>query len=107
MVGGHSIATDDVQVIPGTATTPNAQGVYSARIQVADPANPGQFLPKTNNGGMSTMFPESWTADRIKVEVDGAFQNKTIEGNKWSGVTPSGVRVEGCVNPKTTVCPKL
>ena len=107
VVGGHSIASGHVQVIPGTASAPNAQGVYSARVQVADPANPGLFLPKTNNGGVSTLFPDSWTANRIKVEVDAAYQNRSIIGNKWSGTTPSGVRVEGFVNPKTTVYPKF
>ena len=94
-------------MVPGTASAPNAQGVYSARIEVADPNNPGQFLPKTNNGGVSTLFPDSWTADRIKVEVDAAFQNRTVVGNKWTGTTPSGVKVEGFLNPKTTVYPKL
>ncbi len=53
------------------------------------------------------MFPKSWTADRIKVEVDAAFQNRKITGNKWTGTTPSGVRVEGYLSPKTTVYPKL
>lgn len=107
VVGGHSIVTGNVQVIPGTATAPNAQGVYSAKIQVADPKNPGQFLPKTNNGGISTLFPDSWSPARIRFEVDAAFQNRTIVGNKWTGTTPSGVRVEGYIKPKTTVYPKL
>ncbi|BCY00588.1 DUF637 domain-containing protein [Stutzerimonas stutzeri] len=107
VVGGHSTVTGDVRVIPGTESTPNAQGVYSAKIEVVDPANPGSYLPKTNNGGVSTMFPKSWTADRIKVEVDAAFQNRTVTGNKWTGTTPSGVRVEGYLSPKTTVYPKL
>ena len=39
VVGGHSTASGNVQVIPGTASAPNAQGVYSARVQVADPGN--------------------------------------------------------------------
>ncbi|MEG7240392.1 EndoU domain-containing protein [Pseudomonas aeruginosa] len=107
VVGGHSTVTGDVRVIPGTESVPNAQGVYSAKIEVADPANPGSYLPKTNNGGVSTMFPKSWTADRIKVEVDAAFQNRTVTGNKWNGTTPSGVRVEGYLSPKATVYPKL
>lgn len=55
---------------------------------------------------MSTMFPDSWTADRVKVEVEAAYQNKTINGNKWAGVTPSGVIVERWLTPKTTVYPK-
>lgn len=107
VVGGHATVTGQVQVIPGSASAPNAQGVYSAKIRVADPANPGQFLPKTNNGGVSTLFPDSWSANRIKVEVDAAFQNRNIVGNKWTGTTPSGVRVEGYLNPRTTVYPKL
>ncbi|MBI5256101.1 MAG: EndoU domain-containing protein [Burkholderiales bacterium] len=107
VVGGHSTASGKVRVIPGSQSPPNAQGVYSARIEVADPNNPSAFIPKTNNGGVSTMFPDSWSADRVKVEVDAAYQNKTVSGNKWSGTTPSGVKVEGYLNPKTTVYPKL
>ncbi|WP_432464176.1 EndoU domain-containing protein [Agarivorans sp. QJM3NY_33] len=88
VVGGHSTATGNVRVIPGTESQPNAQGVYTAQIEVPDPSSPDDFLPKTNNGGISTMFPDSWSADRIKVEVDAAYQNKVVTGNKWSGVTP-------------------
>ncbi|MFJ2539444.1 DUF637 domain-containing protein [Pseudomonas sp. NPDC087614] len=105
VVGGHSIATGDVKVIPGTATAPNAEGVYRAEIQVADPNNPGSFLNKTNNNGVSTMFPDSWTGDRVKVEVDEAFKNRIVSGGMWRGTTPSGVRVEGYLSPNTTVYP--
>jgi hypothetical protein len=105
VVGGHSTASGDVRIIQGTESAPNAQGVYQARIEVPDPANPGQWLSKSNNGGVSTMFPNSWTADRIKVEVDAAYQNRVITGNKWTGVTPSGVKVEGYLAPNTTVYP--
>ena len=107
VVGGHSTATGDVRVIPGTASTPNAQGVYSAKIEVPDPNNPGQFLPKSNNGGVSTMFPDSWSTNQLKTEVDAAYKNKVVNGNKWTGTTPSGVKVEGYMTPKTTVYPKL
>jgi len=105
VVGGHSIATGNVQVIPGTASIPNAQGVYQARIAVPDPTNPNQFLPKTNNGGVSTMFPDSWSANRVKVEVDAAYQSRTVNGNMWTGTTSSGVVVRGYMNPKTTAYP--
>ncbi len=107
VVGGHSIATGEVHIVPGSKGAPNAQGVYEAKVQVADPANPGSFLPKTTNGGRSTMFPDSWTADRIKVEVDAAFNAKIVSGNKWSGTTPSGVKVQGYLTPKVTVYPVL
>ncbi|WP_408497287.1 EndoU domain-containing protein [Paraburkholderia xenovorans] len=105
VVGGHSTATGDVRVIPGSRSRPNAQGVYEARIEVADSANPGRFLPKTNNGGVSTMFPDSWSTDRIKVEVDAAYENRTVTGNRWNGITPSGVAVRGWLIPRITVYP--
>jgi hypothetical protein len=107
VVGGHSIATGEVHIVPGSKGSPNAQGVYEAKVQMADPANPGRFLPKTTNGGRSTMFPDSWSADRIKVEVDAAFNAKSVSGNKWSGTTPSGVKVQGYLTPKVTVYPVL
>ena len=45
------------------------------------------------------MFPEHWTADRIKVEVDIAFKNKTMTGiYKWKGRTPSGIEVRGYID---------
>ncbi|WP_028670627.1 RHS repeat-associated core domain-containing protein [Saccharospirillum impatiens] len=107
VVGGHSTATGQVRVITGTQSSPNAQGVYSARIEVVDPANPDQFLSKTNNGGISTMFPDAWDAERLKREVDFAYFNRTVIGNKWTGTTQSGVRVEGYLQPKATVYPKI
>ena len=55
--------------------------------------------------GLSTMFPKAWTSNRIKVEVDHAFINRTLDGNKWYGTTPSGVKVEGFLHPKVTVYP--
>lgn len=51
------------------------------------------------------MFPDSWSADRIKVEVDYAYKNKTVSGNQWTGITPSGVTVKGWLTPKTTAYP--
>ena len=106
VVGGHSTALGNVRVIPGTETAPNTQGVYEAQVEVRNPANPNQWLQKSNGGGVSSMFPDSWTADRIKVEVDAAYRNRVTSGNTWTGVTPSGVKVEGYTTPKTTVYPK-
>ena len=84
------------------------------KISVRDPNNPGKFLSKTNNNGKSTMFPDSWTSDRIKVEVDYAYKNRVphsdpLKASKgmWQGVTKSGVKVEGYVSPKTTVYPLM
>lgn len=105
VVGAHSTATGEVRVIEGTRSPPNGHGVYQAKIEVPDPSNPGKYLEKTNNGGFSTMFPDSWSAERVKAEIDAAYQTKTVNGNMWSGTTPSGVNVRGYLSPKTTAYP--
>lgn len=83
-------------------TYPN--GVYEAKVSVKDPSS-SKYFEKTNNGGISTMFPKTWTSDRIKVEVSQSFNNKVVNGNKWYGITPSGVKVEGFISPHTTAYP--
>lgn len=105
VVGGHSIATGDVRLIPGTRSAPNAHGVYQARVEIRDPSRPDQFLRKTSHGGLSTMFPDAWSVDQIKSEVNSAFKTKRVNGNTWMGTTPSGVVVKGYLSPKTTVYP--
>jgi hypothetical protein len=101
--GGHSLVNGDVKIVPGTETAPDASGVYQARVQMPDPNNPGAWLDKP--GSTHTMFPKEWTADRIKVEVDAAWSNRTVSGNQWEGYTPSGVLVRGYVSPRTTAYP--
>lgn len=105
LTGGHSIANGNINVI--SKATPNAQGVYEAKISVPDPKNPNKTLTKD-----STMFPDSWNADRIKVEVDAAYKTKSIVINSngqsmWEGITPSGVKVRGYLEPNTTVYPLM
>ncbi|SFM63091.1 EndoU domain-containing protein [Rugamonas rubra] len=105
--GGHSLLNGDVRILPGTESVPDASGVYKATIQVPDPQNPGQWLTKTSNASMNSMFPKNWDASRIQSEVDAAWNspNRVVSGNKWSSFTPSGVKVEGYVSPRTTVYP--
>lgn len=71
LIGGYSIADGNVNVI--LKGKPNAQGVYEAKISAPDPNNPSRTLTKT-----STMFPDSWSAGRIKAEVVAAYKNKTL-----------------------------
>lgn len=106
VVGGHSTASGKVKVLQ-VIGKPDKNGVYQARVAVSDKS--GEYVSKTNNGGISTMFPNSWTADRLKVEVDAAYKNRQPVPNKpnmWQGTTPSGVEVTGYLKPKTTVYPK-
>lgn len=108
VVGGHSTAIGNIKVLE-VIGKPDKNGVYDAKVAIANPIRSGEYLPKTNNNGVSTMFPDSWTADRIKVEVDAAYKNRTAfprNSNMWEGTTPSGVKVRGFLEPKTTVYPK-
>ena len=105
--GGHTLLYGDVRIVPGTETAPDVAGVYIATVEVHDPANPGQWITKTSNNSRNTMFPKDWDETRIKREVDAAWNdpNKIVQGDKWISVTPSGVRVEGWISPRTTVYP--
>ena len=108
--GGHTLLNGDVRVIEGTASAPDATGVYRAQVQMADPKHPGQWLTKTDRNGNpmpNTMFPKDWTAEQVVSEVNAAWfsPTKTIRGDKWSALTPSGVRVEGYLEPRVTAYP--
>jgi len=108
--GGHTLLNGDVRIIPGSESAPDATGVYRAQVQMADPSKPGLWLTKTDRNGkpmLNTMFPKAWNAERVASELDAAWNspNKTIRGDKWSALTPSGVRVEGYTAPRVTAYP--
>ena len=108
--GGHTLLNGDVRIIPGSESAPDATGVYRAQVQMADPSKPGLWLTKTDRNGkpmQNTMFPKAWNAERVVSELDAAWNSphKTIRGDKWSALTPSGVRVEGYTAPRVTAYP--
>jgi hypothetical protein len=108
--GGHTLLNGDVRVIEGTASAADASGVYRAHVQMVDPKQPGQWITKTDRNGNpmpNTMFPKDWTAEQVVREVSAAWTSptKTIRGDKWSALTPSGVRVEGYLEPRVTAYP--
>ncbi|WNJ95683.1 EndoU domain-containing protein [Vibrio ruber] len=104
---GHTLIYGDVRIVSGTESVPDIAGVYKATIQVPDPANPEQWITKTSNKSTNTMFPKYWDEIRVKKEVDAAWNssNKVVDGDFWSSTTPSGVKVEGYISPRTTVYP--
>ena len=68
--------------------------------------------PTTNvwkeKGGKTTMFPDDWSVDKTKWEINSAwnssdFFTETIKrGIRWEGTSPSGVKIEGILNKKGT-----
>lgn len=83
------------RIVPGTETTPNANGVFQARVEVFDPAT-NTWVTKN---APSTFFPDSWNRGQVLTEVRGAFGSATFPDparpNYWEGVSPSGVRIGG------------
>lgn len=74
---------------------PNAQGVYFATIEVFD------FVNQQWKSKSSSMFPLSWNSNKIINEIQGAYRNMDmLDGNKWGGVSPSGIRIEGFLDAK-------
>jgi hypothetical protein len=104
VTGGHSLLNNDVRIDIVTAA-PDANGVYKASISMQAPD--GSWIAKTTNRGENTMFPKNWDAARIQAEVESAWNatDKVVTGNKWSGVSSSGVKIEGFVQPRTTAYP--
>jgi RHS repeat-associated protein len=87
---------------------PNAHGVYEARVGVLNPST-GIYQTK-----ISTMFPNSWSRARVLSEIRSAHQNAinsgTVNGNKFKGVSCSGVEIEGYLDASgniNTAFPKL
>ena len=50
------------------------------------------------------MFPDNWSENKIKWEINGAWNssdfeiNNTSKGLHWEGTSSSGVKIEGYVN---------
>ncbi len=78
-VGGvhHKTAFDNstARIKPGTKSTPNANGYYTAKIEVYHPEFPdnGGFKVKSKE---STFFPDDWSVDKLQAEIAGAIKNK-------------------------------
>ena len=106
VVGGHAA---NGNVVVGNVLRTYPSGVYEAEVFMPSPSNSNILLPKSNNGGISTLTPNWWTNNRVIYEFNNAYLNRTeFQINKngqiidmWKGQTPSGIHVEGYLNPVT------
>jgi hypothetical protein len=107
VTGGHSTLRGDVKVVEITAK-PDGHGVYEAKVDIRKPD--GTWETKTDRYGNpmhNTMFPVSWSEDRVKAEVSSAWNAKDykVEGVRWSGTSNSGVKIGGFITPNKTAYP--
>ncbi len=94
------------RIRPGSQVTQNANGTYSAPVQIFDSSN-GQWMDKVNarTGEMqpSTFFNPTWSQARIEYEVSQAFKDrKMLTPTQWTGTTPSGIEIQGYTTPART-----
>ena len=89
---GHSGKARIIQVMQG----PNLKGVYIGKVEI--------FNTKTatwvQKSVPSTFYPKTWSRSKVISEIKSAYKNGCIIGNKFSGVSNSGVIIEGYVNQK-------
>jgi hypothetical protein len=53
------------------------------------------------------MFPADWSWEKITEEIDSAWKNQIPHSDikKWSGISKSGVHIEGYRDPRPTAFP--
>jgi hypothetical protein len=100
-VGFHyeGIENSAGSVVPGTKTTPGANGVYKGQVSV-------NGIPKTANGGYSTLFPEEMSPQQVVDCINEAYGNKTLVtpapapgmNSTYQGVTAGGIDVTMYIN---------
>ena len=106
VTGGHTLLRGDVRIVKKIGA-PSKNGVYKASVEIRRPD--GTWQKKTSNGGVNTMFPESWDEARIIDEINSAWENrKDLKGrdnNMWQGISKSGVLIRGYKSPRITAYP--
>ena len=106
VTGGHTLLKGDVRIVKKIGAA-SKNGVYKASVEIRKPD--GTWQKKTSNGGVNTMFPESWNEARIIDEINSAWENrKDLKGrdnNMWQGISKSGVVMRGYKSPRITAYP--
>ena len=101
--GAHKLGKN-IQVVK-IVEAPDKNGVYVAKVEVLNPTT-NVWKEK---GPITTMFPNDWSVDKTKWEINGAwnssdfFTETTKNGISWKGTSPSGVKIRGFLNKKGTI----
>ncbi|WP_281718221.1 hypothetical protein [Pandoraea apista] len=81
--GGHFSTSPMVDIVPGTETV-GANGTINAQVKLL--GSDGNFYLKTNNGGFSSLTPDSWSLAQAKGEMSQAFLGRSqLPNGQWFG----------------------
>jgi len=92
-------AAPHARIAEGSASAPDGAGAYAAVVEVRAGPGEGWVSADTPTG----FFPDAWSRARVLAEVRGALEEAVVEGGRWTGTSPSGLRLEGRVDPDGTV----
>ena len=96
-VGFHyeCMSTAKGKIIQGTESEPNKFGVYTAKVEVSG-------VPKAENGGYSSFFPKSWSAQDVVDGINQAYNNRVFKsGNEFYGYTSNEMKIEMYIDLNT------
>lgn len=89
-VGFHydQLPTKKGEIIDGTRTEENEQGIYEAEVSV-------EGVNKTSNRGRSTFFPDAWDTQDIIDAINEVYDIRTfVSGNTYEGLTHEGILIQ-------------
>jgi len=83
------------EVIPGTKSVPNLDGVYEGKVTV-------NGVSKTANKSLSSFFPEKMSAQEVVNSINQAYNNKIwLKGNTLRGIDSNGMVIEMYIDNNT------
>lgn len=93
-VGYHydRLPTKKGQIIDGTRTREDDQGVYEAKVRV-------DGVEKTSNRGRSSFFPDAWDTQDVVNAIREAYEHRAfVNGNTYEGIAANGIVIQMYLN---------
>ncbi|MDP9933668.1 hypothetical protein, partial [Variovorax paradoxus] len=88
VIGGHFSNSPITKIVTGTESVGTNGSMYA---QVELQASNGNWYPKTNNGGFSSLTPDTWSLARAKGEMSKAWLNRAAISNTTHVGSSSGI----------------
>lgn len=93
-VGYHydRLPTKKGNIIEGTQTRVDDQGVYEAKVKV-------DGVEKTSNRGRSSFFPDAWDTQDVVDAIREAYDTREfVQGNTYEGLSANGIVIQMYLN---------
>ena len=88
--GYHYDAIEDSagEIIEGTKSMPDSNGVYEGKVKV-------NGIAKSGNKGYSTFYPEDMSPQEVVDAINEAYEaREVLNGNLYAGITDDGIEID-------------